>query len=160
MQCTARDRSHWPAQNDAPSILLVEDNPDDVELTLRALRRHRFDGGVAVARTGLEAIEHLLGPPEPSVPLPRVMLLDLQLPRADGFEVLRRLRAADRTRLLPVVILTSSREEADIRRSYCLGANSYLRKPIDFEEFQTLVFHLGHYWLALNEPPRGLEDPE
>jgi CheY-like chemotaxis protein len=136
-------------------ILLVEDNPDDEALTLRALKRHNIGNPVVVAHDGVEALDYLFGtgahagrdPRE----LPQVMLLDLKLPRLDGLEVLRRVRADERTRRLPVVILTSSREESDVVQGYDLGANSYVRKPVDFTEFLESVRQLGLYWLILNE---------
>jgi two-component system response regulator len=134
-------------------ILLVEDNPDDVALTLRALRQNQIANRVDVVRDGAEALARLLGP-TPAV-LPQVVLLDLKLPKVDGLEVLRALRADERTRTLPVVILTSSREEQDVIRGYRLGANSYVRKPVDFQQFVEAVRQLGLYWLVLNEPPPG-----
>ncbi|MGO8683591.1 MAG: response regulator [Thermoleophilia bacterium] len=145
-------------------ILLVEDNPDDVELTLRAFRSHHVANEVRVARDGVGALDYLFGEgscaeQRPSE-LPALMLLDLKLPRVDGLEVLRRVRADERTRLLPVVILTSSSEEADIVRSYGLGANSYVRKPVDFNEFNETVKQLGIYWLAINEAPPAGRRPE
>jgi two-component system response regulator len=138
-------------------ILLVEDNPDDEALTLRALKKNNIRNAVVVARDGAEALDYLFGTgasagreaPE----LPQVVLLDLKLPKVDGLEVLRRLRAHPRTRLLPVVILTSSKEERDLVNGYALGANSYVRKPVDFAEFTEAVRQLGLYWLILNEPP-------
>jgi CheY-like chemotaxis protein len=137
-------------------ILLVEDNPDDVLLTRRALRKNRFANEVVVAADGQEALDYLFGDGkwagQTSV-LPQVILLDLNMPRVDGLEVLRRIRAEERTRLLPVVILTSSKEERDLLRGYSLGANSYVRKPVDFEEFVEAARQLGVYWLELNEPP-------
>ncbi len=138
-------------------ILLVEDNPDDVELTLRALKLHRITNEVIVACDGVEALDYLFctGPHakrDPSV-LPTVILLDLKLPKVDGLEVLRRLRADPRTKLLPVVVLTSSREEQDVVQSYHRGANSYVRKPVDFNQFADAVKELGIYWLLINEPP-------
>lgn len=138
-------------------ILLVEDNPDDEALTMRALRQHRIRNEVVVARDGVEALDYLFGAGryagrDMSV-MPEVILLDLKLPRMDGLEVLRRLRADARTRLLPVVVLTSSNEERDIIESYRLGANSYVRKPVDFVQFSEAVLQLGLYWLVLNEPP-------
>jgi two-component system, response regulator len=138
-------------------ILLVEDNADDEALTLRALKRHNIGNPVVVARDGVEALDYLFGT-GPHVgrdtgELPQVMLLDLKLPRLDGLEVLKRVRADERTRRLPVVILTSSREERDVLRGYDLGANSYVRKPVDFTEFLESVRQLGLYWLILNEPP-------
>jgi two-component system response regulator len=138
------------------NILLVEDNPKDEALTLRALRRHNISDGVIVARDGVEALDHLLGQDDagrPAHPLPRLILLDLKLPKLDGLEVLRRIRAERRTRFLPVVILTSSNEERDILDGYRLGTNSYVRKPVDFVEFTETVRQLGLYWLILNMPP-------
>lgn len=131
-------------------ILLVEDNPNDVELTLRAFRKNRIANDVVVARDGAEALETLHG----EKPLrPALVLLDLRLPKVDGLEVLQRVRAHERTKLLPVVILTSSREEQDLIQGYALGANSYIRKPVDFAQFVEAVHHLGLYWFVLNEPP-------
>ena len=142
------------------TILLVEDNPDDVDLTIRAFNKSHILNEVVVARDGAEALDYFFGAdssagcPE-SRNLPAVILLDLKLPRIDGLEVLRRLRADERTRLLPVVILTSSREEQDIVNGYNLGANSYIVKPVDFDQFVEAVRQLGLYWLLLNEaPPR------
>ncbi len=131
------------------TIVLVEDNRDDEELTLRALHRNNIANDVRVARDGAEALELLLAEGD----LPQVVLLDLKLPKIDGLEVLRRLRANERTRLLPVVVLTSSREERDVIESYSLGANSYVRKPVDFAQFVEAVRNLGLYWLVLNESP-------
>ncbi len=139
------------------AILLVEDNPDDELLMLRALAKNGMAGEVVVARDGVEALEYLFssgrhaGHPEDT--MPRLILLDLKLPRLNGFEVLQRLRADERTRLLPVVILTSSRERRDVLEGYGLGANSYVRKPVDFEQFLEVVGQLKLYWLGLNEPP-------
>jgi two-component system, response regulator len=133
-------------------ILLVEDNPDDVELTLRAFRKNNIANEIVVARDGAEALVHLHGGPEEEA-LPAVVLLDLKLPKVDGLEVLRRIRGVERTALLPVVILTSSREERDLVSGYSLGANSYVRKPVDFGEFVEAVKQLGLYWLVLNESP-------
>lgn len=139
------------------TILLVEDNPDDVELTLRAFRKNNIGNKIEVARDGAEALDYLFGTGthsgrDPSV-MPEVILLDLKLPKIDGLEVLRRLRADERTNLLPVVILTSSKEEKDLINGYKLGANSYVRKPVDFDQFIKAVQQLGLYWLVLNEPP-------
>ena len=136
-------------------ILLVEDNPDDIELTLRALTRHNLANRVHVARDGAEALDFLLGDPS-NATVPKVILLDLKLPKVDGLEVLRRIKESDRTKTIPVVVLTSSREEPDIVKSYRLGANSYIVKPVDFEAFVRAVADLGLYWLLLNErpPPR------
>ncbi|MDA8099873.1 MAG: response regulator [Nitrospiraceae bacterium] len=132
-------------------ILLVEDNADDELLTIRAFRQNRILTEVRVARDGQEALDQLLG--GTGGQLPHLVLLDLKLPKVDGFGVLRRIRQAERTRLLPVVILTSSREDEDLRNGYLLGANSYIRKPVDFDQFTAAVRELGLYWLALNEPP-------
>lgn len=135
------------------TILLVDDNPDDVALALRAFHRSPVDNRVVVARDGVEALDYLIGGGhDRSLPdLPAFVLLDLKLPKVDGFDVLRRLRQVKRTELLPVVVLTSSREERDLETSYRLGANSYIRKPIDFDRFQHVVKSLGQYWLDLNE---------
>ncbi len=138
---------------EAPDVLVVEDNPDDVELTLRALRRMRLTNPVRVARDGVEALELLLGDGTARPPLPRVVLLDLKLPRVGGLEVLARLREEERTRTLPVVVLTSSREEPDVRKAYALGVNSYVVKPVEFEKFVDAVGKVGQYWLLLNLPP-------
>lgn len=136
-------------------ILLVEDNPDDIDLTLRAFKKHNLANQIQVVHDGVEAIEFLFGHEGsgPAGELPELVLLDLKLPRVDGFEVLRRIRETDRTRLLPVVVLTSSAEEEDIVRSYRLGANSYVRKPVNFNEFIEAAKQLGLYWLVLNRPP-------
>lgn len=136
-------------------ILLVEDNPDDEALTLRAFSKNRISNPVIVARDGVEALDYLFctGPQaerDGSI-MPALILLDLKLPRVDGLEVLRRIRADARTCLLPVVILTTSREQQDIFEAYSLGANSYIRKPVDFERFIHAVGQLAVYWLALNE---------
>ena len=140
-------------------ILLVEDNPDDVELTLRSLRKNNIRNEVVLAADGVEALDYLFGTGTHAGRdlnvMPAVILLDLKLPRIDGHEVLRRLRADERTELLPVVILTSSKEEQDLINGYKLGANSYVRKPVDFIQFNEAVRQLGLYWLLLNEiPPR------
>lgn len=142
---------------DKKVILLVEDNPDDVLLTLRAFKKNNIMNEVVVANDGVEALDYLFGTGtymdrDMSI-MPEVVLLDLKLPKIDGLEVLRRLRSDQRTKLLPVVILTSSKEEKDIVDSYNLGANSYVRKPVDFTEFTIAVQQLGLYWLILNEPP-------
>ncbi len=134
-------------------ILLVEDNPDDVDLTIMALEKSNILNNVKVARNGEEALDMLHGPngDEPQL-LPAVVLLDLNMPKINGLEVLKEIRENEWTRRLPVVILTSSREEQDIIRGYDLGANSYIRKPVDFENFVSAVRQLGLYWLVLNEP--------
>ena len=139
------------------TILLVEDNPDDVELTLRALQQYNVKNEVAVVRDGAEALDYLFARgayAERSVcPMPAVVILDLKLPKVDGFEVLQCMRADERTELLPVVILTSSKEEKDMINGYKLGANSYVRKPVDFTRFIEAARQLGLYWLVINEPP-------
>ncbi len=136
-------------------ILLVEDNEKDVVLTERAFKQSKIANELRVVRDGAEALEYLLGPGagDAAHPVPAMVLLDLKLPKVDGLEVLRRLRKDDRTRLLPVVILTSSNEEQDIIGGYDGGANSYIRKPVDFAQFLAAVTSLGMYWLVLNEPP-------
>ena len=144
---------------DEKMILLVEDNPDDEALTLRALKKHHIGNKVFVVRDGAEALDFLFctGAHADRDPndMPQVTLLDLKLPKVDGLEVLRRLRADPRTRLLPIVILTSSNEEQDMIQGYRNGANSYVRKPVDFTQFLDAVKELGLYWLVLNEaPPR------
>jgi two-component system response regulator len=139
------------------TILLVEDNPDDVELTERALKQNKLLNRVIVARDGAEAVTLLFGTETtPPIPLPEVILLDLNLPRLSGLEVLRRIRANERTRLLPVVVLTTSDEDRDKVESYSLGANSYITKPVEFEQFSSAVKKLGVYWLALNVSPNDL----
>lgn len=142
---------------DNRTILLVEDNPDDEALTLRALDRNNIKNRVVVARDGVEALDYLHGTgPHTGRDLkemPQITLLDLKLPRVDGLEVLRRIRKDPRTALLPVVILTSSKEEKDLIDSYSLGVNSYIRKPVDFNQFIEAVRQLGLYWLILNEIP-------
>lgn len=138
-------------------ILLVEDNPDDEALTIRALKKNNIGNRLAIVRDGVEAIDFLFctGSYADRDPkdIPQVVLLDLKLPKIDGLEVLRRVRENETTRLLPVVILTSSKEEQDILKGYKLGANSYVRKPVDFDQFVEAVRQLGLYWLVLNEAP-------
>ncbi len=140
-------------------VLLVEDNPDDEILTLRALKKHNLANEIVVARDGQEALDFLFGEGDYSDRdtsiLPQVILLDLKLPKIDGLQVLERLRAAKHTRNIPVVVLTSSNHEQDMIRSYDLGANSYVRKPVNFEEFLEAARQLGLYWLVLNEVPYG-----
>jgi two-component system, response regulator len=141
------------------SILLVEDQPDDELLTIRALKRNNIKNEVVVARDGAEALDFLFGRGDHvGRELPQVILLDLKLPKVDGLEVLRQVRADARTRRLPVIVLTSSKEERDVVQSYNLGANSYVRKPVDFEQFSEAVRQLGLYWFVLNElPPPAAE---
>jgi len=141
-------------------ILLVEDNPDDELLTLRALKKSGVQNEVVVAHDGVEALDYLFssGPHagrDPAV-MPQLILLDLKLPRVNGLEVLKRLRSDERTRLLPVVILSSSRERRDMLDTYGLGANSYVRKPVNFEQFVRAIELLRSYWLVLNEDPPGV----
>ena len=138
------------------TILLVEDNANDEYLTLRALKKHNVANDVVVARDGVEALDYLFGTGAHAArdtrETPLVVLLDLKLPRVDGLEVLRRVRSDERTRLLPVVILTSSNEERDVINGYKLGTNSYVQKPVDFTAFMDAVGQLGLYWLMLNQP--------
>lgn len=138
-------------------ILLVEDNPDDEALAIRALKRHNISNEIVIAHDGVEALDYLFGTGlyagrDLSLQ-PAVILLDLKLPRIDGLEVLRRLREDERTRLLPVVVLTTSSEEQDMISSYSLGCNSYVRKPVDFIQFSEAIRQLGMYWLLMNEAP-------
>jgi DNA-binding response OmpR family regulator len=138
----------------AKTILLVEDDPDHEALTIRALRKANIVNDIRIARDGEEALQMLFGDGNGNSPvLPQVILLDLKLPKIDGLEVLRRIREGERTSMLPVVILTSSDEESDIVRSYRLGVNSYIRKPVNFTEFAEATRQLGMYWLVLNECP-------
>jgi two-component system, response regulator len=138
-------------------ILLVEDNADDEALTRRSFKKNNILNEVVVAHDGVEALDYLFGTGAYAgrelTNLPQLVLLDLKLPKVDGLEVLRRIRGGERTRLLPVVILTSSNEEQDLINSYALGANSYVRKPVDFDQFNEAVKALGLYWLVLNEAP-------
>lgn len=141
----------------AKLILLVEDNADDEKLTVRALRRHDIADEIVVVRDGVEAIDFLFGKGayadrDTSI-RPQVMLLDIKLPRLDGIEVLKLIRSNDKTKLLPVVVLSSSKEERDLIDSYQFGANSYVRKPVDFEQFMETARQLGRYWMGLNEIP-------
>ena len=143
-------------------ILIVEDNPDDEELTIRALKKNNIGNRLVVVRDGVEALDFLFctGAYSNRDPddLPQTILLDLKLPKVDGLEVLKRIRADERTSLLPVVILTSSNEERDLLQSYKNGANSYVRKPVDFTEFLDAARQLGLYWLVLNETPPPQKD--
>ncbi|MGZ4998229.1 MAG: response regulator [Methylobacter sp.] len=143
-------------------ILLVEDNTDDEALTLHAFEKNHIDHNIVVAHNGAEALDYLFGTGayagrDPH-DLPLVVLLDLKLPKIDGLEVLRRIRAHEETQLLPVVLLTSSNEEEDRLKGYMLGANSYVRKPVDFDEFVRAAGQLGLYWILLNEPPPRCPD--
>src|SRR5581483_5121752 len=138
-------------------ILLVEDNPDDAELTLLALKSNNISNEVVVARDGVEALDYLFGTGKFAgrnpTKVPAITLLDLKLPKLNGLEVLKRLRADDRTKLMPIVVLTSSKEDQDLIASYQLGCNSYVRKPVNFDEFLGAAKQLGLYWLLLNERP-------
>ena len=140
-------------------ILLVEDNPDDEELTMRALKKNNISNEIVVARDGAEALDYLFTRGKYSgrdqSKMPQLILLDLKLPKVDGIEVLKHIRADERTKLLPVVILTLSKEQQDLINGYSCGANSYIRKPVDFKEFIEAVGQLGLYWLMLNESPGG-----
>jgi len=139
-------------------ILLVEDNPNDVELTLRALKKNNLTNKVHVVKDGAEALEYIFATGAYASRdincIPKVILLDLKLPKVDGLEVLRRIKSDERTKVIPVVVLTSSKEERDLVESYKLGANSYIAKPVNFESFVKAVVELGLYWLLLNQPPR------
>jgi two-component system, response regulator len=152
----AMERGVGDPMADKKVILLIEDNPDDEALTLRALQKNNIANEVIVARDGAEALDYLFGSgahaSRDPADVPEIILLDLKLPKIDGLEVLRRIRADERTRLLPVVILTSSNEEQDLLTGYGYGANSYVRKPVDFAQFTDAVRQLGLYWLVLNEP--------
>jgi two-component system response regulator len=139
------------------TILLVEDNPDDVKLTLRAFKRNNMLNPIVVARDGVEALDFLFArdayAERAGKPPPTLVILDLKLPRLDGLEVLKAIRGDERTKFIPVVILTSSKEQQDLMQGYALGANSYVRKPVDFTEFMEAVRLLGIYWLMTNQPP-------
>lgn len=139
------------------TILLVEDNPDDEALTMRAFKKSHLANDVIVARDGVEALDYLFGTGayegRDITDKPHLILLDLKLPRLDGMDVLKRIRSDERVNLIPIVVLTSSREQEDLVRSYALGANSYIRKPVDFNQFVQAVQQLGLYWLVLNESP-------
>lgn len=142
-----------PDEMEHVEILLVEDNPADAELTIRALKKRRLSNRVHHVKDGVEALEFLKGLDPTAVP--RVILLDLKLPRLDGLQVLEKLKSADETRAIPVVVLTSSQEDRDLDRAYALGANSYIVKPVEFEKFMDCVEQLGMYWALLNQPPKS-----
>lgn len=143
--------------NKGINILLVEDNPDDVELTLHALKKNNIVNPVKIARDGQQALDYLFYKGEyqsADHELPNVILLDLKLPKVDGIEVLQKVKSDRRTKLIPVVVLTSSKEESDLLKSYDLGVNSYIRKPVDFDKFVETVRQIGFYWMLLNEQPQ------
>jgi two-component system, response regulator len=143
--------------NKGINILLVEDNPDDVELTLHALKKNNIVNPVKIARDGQQALDYLFYKGEyqsADHDLPNVILLDLKLPKVDGIEVLQKVKSDRRTKLIPVVVLTSSKEESDLLKSYDLGVNSYIRKPVDFDKFVETVRQIGFYWMLLNEQPQ------
>jgi len=146
------------ANGNAVEILLVEDNPRDVELTMRAFNKHKLANKVQVVRDGAEALDYLFATGaykhRNAEDHPKVVLLDLKLPKVDGLEVLRQVKSDERTKTIPVVVLTSSREEKDVLESYKLGVNSYITKPVDFDKFLDAVGELGMYWLLLNQAPR------
>ena len=135
------------------TILLIEDNSSDIELTKRAFKKNHIENQIVVMEDGQEALDYLLNPSNSPEHLPVLTLLDLKLPRIDGLEVLHRIRSDSRIRRMPVVVLTSSREDQDIAAAYDNGANSYIRKPVDFKQFTESIRTLGTYWLILNEPP-------
>jgi two-component system response regulator len=143
--------------NEAVEILLVEDNPNDVELALHALKKNKVSNRIQVVRDGEEALDFIFGKDTssggPSEQRPKMVLLDLKLPKVDGLEVLRRLKGDPTTRSIPVIILTSSREEQDIVKSYDLGVNSYIVKPVDFQQFNEAIRQLGLYWMVVNQAP-------
>ena len=149
------------SNQNAIEILLVEDNLNDAELTIRSLRKHNLTNNLHHVHDGVEALEFLFGTgtyaDRGASPPPRVVLLDIKLPRVDGIEVLRRIKSDERTKTIPVVMLTSSKEDRDVVESYRLGANSYILKPVDFDKFAHVVSELGLYWSVLNEPPRRAE---
>jgi len=139
-------------------ILLVEDNPQDAELTVRALKKHKVANQIYIAKDGAQALDILFARGEytlreNSIP-PKIVLLDLKLPKVSGLEVLKEIKSNDRTRMIPVVVVTSSREDPDIEEAYALGANSYVIKPVEFEQFFNAMSNLGLYWLLVNQPPR------
>ncbi|MTJ10035.1 MULTISPECIES: response regulator [unclassified Anabaena] len=137
----------------SPTLLIIEDNQDDLELTLLAFEQTELKANIIIARDGVEAINYFLSPNQALAPLPDLILLDLQMPRLNGLEVIREIRANPRTKLLPIVILTTSHEESDRLQGYGLGCNSYIRKPVEYSEFVNVMKQLGIYWLVLNSPP-------
>ena len=142
---------------DSAELLIVEDNPSDLELTLRALKRCRIDNPTHAVKDGVEALDYLFHKGKYEAAghdLPNVILLDLKLPKVDGIEVLQRVKSDRKTKLIPVVILTSSKEESDLLKSYDLGVNSYIRKPVDFDQFVETVRQIGFYWMLINEQPQ------
>jgi CheY-like chemotaxis protein len=142
--------------NKTINILLVEDNPDDVELTIHALKRNNIVNSVEIVRDGQEALDYLFytgNYTKSTHSLPGIILLDLKLPKVDGIEILRKIKLDRRRKIIPVVVLTSSKEERDVIESYDLGVNSYIRKPVDFDQFVDTVKQIGFYWLLINEPP-------
>jgi CheY-like chemotaxis protein len=145
-------------ESNAVELLLVEDNPEDLELSLRALRKANLVNRIHIARDGAEALEYIFceGPyvTRQIVDVPKVILLDLKLPKVDGLEVLKRIKSDPRTKMIPIVVLTSSKEQRDVVESYQLGVNSYLVKPVNFERFAEAVREFGLYWLLLNQPPK------
>src|SRR3954463_6322134 len=148
-------------QHDEIEILLVEDNPDDVELCLHALRKEKLSNMIHVARDGQEALDFLFGRAEKAPDtLPKLVLLDLKLPKVDGIQVLREVKNNPLTRCLPVVVLTSSHEERDLVNSYWLGVNSYLQKPVDFDQFRAMVKQIGFYWMVVNQNPPKVRSTE
>lgn len=136
-------------------ILIAEDNPNDLELALHGLKKHKLANKIHVCRDGEEVLQFLFGPESRPEATPRLILLDLKMPKVDGLEVLRQLKADPRTQAIPVVMMTSSREEQDVVESYRLGVNSYIVKPVDFDQFAEAVRQIGMYWMLLNQPPTG-----